>query len=137
MGTGNHGGFGNTYGSEVRFRKGAPVPETPKTYEMAMDKLAYAAVISEKYNIKLKGSGQQVIIKYDPDLPLGTYGKTYKNEPNTIYVGPSAYFSETELATTIAHELNHARSFLKGNRAPEKTARKSEKALKAYIGGKR
>ena len=39
MGTGNHGGFGNTYGSEVRYRKGVPVPETPKTFEMAMDML--------------------------------------------------------------------------------------------------
>lgn len=56
---------------------------------------------------------------------------------NVIYVGPNAFISEAELATTIAHELNHARSFLKGKRAPEKTARKSERALKAYIGGKR
>ena len=137
MGTGNHGGFGNTYGSEARFRKGRPVPDTPKTFEMAMDRLAYATVISKKYRIHLKGSGQKVIIMYDPDLPMGIYGKTYKKTPNIIYVGPNAFVSETELATTIAHELNHARSYLKGRRAPEKTARKSEKALKSYIGGKR
>lgn len=137
MGTGNHGGFGNTYGSEVRYRKGVPVPETPKTFEMAMDRLTHANVISKKYRINLKGSGQKVIIKYDPDLPMGIYGKTYKETPNVIYVGPNAFISEAELATTIAHELNHARSFLKGKRAPEKTARKSERALKSYIGGKR
>lgn len=137
MGTGNHGGFGNTYGSDVRFRKGFPVPETPKTYEMAINRLKHASVISKKYGINLKGSGQQVIIKYDPELPMGIYGKTYKKTPNIIYVGPNAFVSETELATTIAHELNHARSYLKGKGAPERSARKSEKALKAYIGGKR
>ena len=104
---------------------------------MAMDKLIYASAISKKFRINLKGSGQQVIIKYDPGLPMGIYGKTYKKTPNIIYIGPNAFVSETELATTIAHELNHARSFLKGRRAPEKTARESEKALKAYIGGKR
>ena len=137
MGTGNHGGFGNTAGSDVRYRKGVPVPITPKTLEMSLNPLEYASAISQKYKIHLKGSGQKVIIKYDPDLPMGIYGKTYKKTPNVIYVGPNAFASESELATTIAHELNHARSYLKGRRAPEKTARKSEKALKSYIGGKR
>lgn len=58
-------------------------------------------------------------------------------DANVIYIGTNAFASESELATTIAHELNHARSFLKGKRAPEKPARKSEKSLKSYIGGKR
>lgn len=137
MGTGNHGGFGNTAGSDVRYRKGSPVPVTPKTLEMALNPHEYARSISNKYRIHLKGSGQEVIIKYDPDLPPGIYGKTYKRSPNVIYIGPSAFASEAELATTIAHELNHARSYLKGRRAPEKTARTSERALRSYIGGKR
>lgn len=136
MGTGNYGGFGNTLG-DVRYRKGRPVSETPKTLDMALDPHEYASTVATKYNIHLKGSGQKVIIKYDPDLPLGIYGKTFRKTPNVIYIGPNALVSEKELATTIAHELNHARSYLKGRRAPEKTARKSERALKAYIGGKR
>ena len=32
----------------------------------------------------------------------------------------SAFVSEEELANTIAHELNHARSFIKGGYASEK-----------------
>lgn len=136
MGTGNYGGFGNTLG-DVRYRKGKPVPETPKTLEMAISPIEYASAIVAKYNIHLKGSGQKVIIKYDPDIPLGIYGKTFKSAPNVIYIGPNALVNEKELATTIAHELNHARSYLKGESAPEKTARRSEKALGLYIGGKR
>ena len=40
-----------------------------------------------------------------------------------------AYINEEELARTIAHELNHARSWLKGGRAPEDLAKAAENAL--------
>lgn len=136
MGTGNHGGFGNTKGS-VRFRKGNPVEPTPKTYEMALSPVEYANVIAKKFRINLKGSGKAIIIKYDSSLPAGILGITKEVEPNVICFGPYATQSEKMLATTIAHELNHARSFLKGKRAPESTAKKSERALGSYIGGKR
>ena len=43
---------------------------------------------------------------------------------------------ESELANTIAHELNHSRSFIKGGNAPEKTAYGSGNKLSKYIGGK-
>lgn len=36
-----------------------------------------------------------------------------------IELGPSAFVSNEELANTIAHELNHARGFLKGGDAPK------------------
>lgn len=38
---------------------------------------------------------------------------------------------------TIAHELNHSRSYLKGGHAPETTAYASGNALEKYIKGKR
>jgi hypothetical protein len=60
-----------------------------------------------------------------------------KNKPNIIELGPKAFFSEAELANTIAHELNHARSYLKGGSAPEETAYASGNTLEDYIRGKK
>ena len=131
MGAGVHGDFGMT-----RYRVGAPVAPTEKTLEMALSPELYANTISNKYNIHLKGSGKQITIVFNPSLPPGVYGRTTKKNPNVIEIGPAALRSEKELANTIAHELNHARSFLKGGRAPERTARKSGNTLEKYIGGK-
>lgn len=60
-----------------------------------------------------------------------------KDRPDIIELGPKVFASEKELANTIAHELNHARSFLKGGNASEKTAYASGDALEEYIRGKR
>ena len=60
-----------------------------------------------------------------------------KSRPNIIELGSKAFVSETELANTIAHELNHARSHLKGGKAPEKTAYLSGNTLEKYIRGKK
>lgn len=57
-----------------------------------------------------------------------------------IELGPSAFVSEEELANTIAHELNHARSFLKGGNAPESGitgAYHAGDTLAEYIRGER
>lgn len=132
MGTGVHGDFGMT-----RYRLGAPVAPTEKTYEMSLSPELYANTISNKYNIHLKGSGKKIEIVFNPDIPHGIYGRTREIAPNIIEIGPDALRSEKELANTIAHELNHARSFLKGGRAPEGRARKAGNTLEQYIGGKR
>lgn len=54
-----------------------------------------------------------------------------------IEIGQSALASETELANTIAHELNHARSFIRGGNAPERKAYRSGNALEQYMKGRR
>lgn len=41
------------------------------------------------------------------------------------------------IANTIAHELNHVRSFLRGGKAPEETAYPAGDALQSYIEGGR
>lgn len=57
----------------------------------------------------MRGSGQDIVIEFNPQLT--SLGRTRASNPNVIEIGPSAFVSESELANTIAHELNHARSF--------------------------
>ncbi len=133
MGTGYHGGFG----SNTRNRIGYPVTPTEKTLEMALSPKLYADTIAGKFNIHLKGSEKQIEIIYNPNLPPGVFGRTKKSNPYLIEIGPAALTSETELANTIAHELNHARSFIKGGSAPERQAYKSGNALAKYLKGKK
>ena len=127
----------HTDGTGVRNRKGQPVPVTEKNLDMALDPETYANTIAEKYGINLKGSGQDITIKYNPDLRPGTYGRTTAVNPNVIEIGPDALMSETELANTIAHELNHARDFIRGGIAPEPSAYSAGDALEDYINGGR
>ena len=127
----------HTDGTGVRNRKGQPVPVTEKNLDMALDPETYANPIAEKYGINLKGSGQDITIKYNPDLRPGTYGRTTAVNPNVIEIGPDALMSETELANTIAHELNHARDFIRGGIAPEPSAYSAGDALEDYINGGR
>ena len=133
MGAGYHGGFG----SAIRNRIGKVVEATQKTLELALSPKLYADTIAKKLNIHLKGSGRAISIVYNPNLPPGIMGRTSKNNPYQIEIGPSALYSEIELANTIAHELNHARSFIKGGNAPEKKAYKSGNALEKYMKGKK
>ena len=135
MGSGIHGGFGNTYGSDERYRIGRPVPETKKTLRMALEHDYYSKVIAKKYNIHLKGSGKEIKIVYNPELKSA--GRVRKVAPNVIELGPMAFSSESELANTIAHELNHSRSYLKGGSAPERTAYESGNKLEDYMKGRR
>lgn len=133
MGAGFHGGFGG----DVRNRIGHPVQLTEKTLDMALSPKYYADTIAKKFNIHLKGSGKNISIVYNPDLPPGVAGRTKKSNPYVIEIGPSALTSESELANTIAHELNHARSFIRGGNAPERKAYRSGNALESYMKGKR
>lgn len=137
MGSGEHGGFGNTANKDQRYRLGRKVPETDRSLDMMLNKAFYADVIANKYHINLKGSGKKIEIVFDPDLPIGVAGKTSALNPYRIVLGPAAFISEEELANTIAHELNHARSFARGGKAPERTAYSAGDALASYIRGER
>ena len=96
---------------------------------MALDPETYANTIAEKYGINLRGSGQSITIKYNADLRPGIYGRTTAANPYVIEIGSDALVSEEELANTIAHELNHARDFIRGGIAPESSAYSSGNAL--------
>lgn len=110
---------------------------TEKTLDMALDPETYANTIAEKYGINLRGSGQSITIKYNADLRLGIYGRTTAANPYVIEIGSDALVSEEELENTIAHELNHARDFIRGGIAPESSAYSSGNALSDYIMGGR
>lgn len=104
---------------------------------MALDPEAYAYAIAEKYGINLRGSGQKINIKYYPNVCTGTYEFTAKDNPNVIEIGPNALMSEAELVNTIAHELNHARDFLRGGSAMEPPDYNAGNSLADYILGGR
>lgn len=135
MGAGIHGGFGNTRGNHERYRIGRPVPPTELTFAMVLNKSKYIDAILNKYNIHLKSGKHDIKIEINPNIVQA--GKVVKSRPDVIVLGPSAFRSETELANTIAHELNHARSYLKGGVAPEETAYPAGDSLEDYIRGKR
>ena len=118
-----------------RNRAGSPVNPINKTLDMALDPDTYIRSVVKKYRINLKAGGKPVEVIFDPDIVQ--YGKTRKSEPNKIRLGRMALLNEEELANTIAHELNHCRSFAKGKNAPEETAYAAGDALAAYIKGER
>lgn len=134
MGAGYHGNFGQTSGTQYRI--GVPVQITEKTYEMALNYNLYIKKIIKKYNIHLKGSGKHIEIIYNPNMKIGIAGKVSISNPLIIELGPSALVSEYELANTIAHELNHSRSYLKHGYAREKPAYASGNKLEKYMRGK-
>lgn len=118
-------------------RVGEAAPPTEKTLDMALNPETYANEIANKYGINLKGSGQDITIKYNPDLRSGVYSRTLRSNPNVIEIGSDALISKTELANTIAHELNHVCDFIKGGIAPESLVYNSGNALADYINGGR
>ena len=121
-----------------RNRIGISIDPMEKTYEMALNPEQQANVVAAKYGINLRGSGQKIGILNNPKLTSS--GKTRAVKPNVIELGPNAFASEEELANTIAHELNHSRSFLKGGTAPEwgeGGAYPAGDALAAWIRGER
>jgi len=117
----------------VRYRVGNTPKPIEKTYEMALDNQLYIDEVVNKYGINLSGSGQDINIIYNADLVSA--GRSRQLTPNLIEIGPSALISEDELANTIAHELNHARSWLKGGLAPEGSAYEAGNTLSDYILG--
>jgi len=114
---------------------GEAVQPLDKTLDMALSPELYARTVAERYGINLRGSGQGIELVFNPELKAA--GISRQATPGIIEFGPSAMSSETELANTIAHELNHARSWLKGGVAPESTAYRAGDALEDYIRGRR
>lgn len=49
------------------------------------------------------GFREKIEIVFDESLSPGNPGKTRRENPNVIVLGPSAFFSETELANTARH----------------------------------
>ena len=119
----------------IRNRIGSPVQPIEKTLDMALDPETYARAVADKFHINLKAGGKPVELVFDDSIVQ--YGRTLKAEPNKILLGKSAFYSDEELANTIAHELNHCRSFARGGDAPEETAYAAGEALAAYIRGER
>jgi hypothetical protein len=64
-----------------------------------------------------------------PAAPLGT---TDQMSPDRAAVP-----SSEELGRTVAHELNHSRSFLRGGPAPESTAYGAEDLFSEWLAGLR
>lgn len=90
-----------------------------------------------KYGINLRGSGHGISVRFNPALPLGTYGRVRKDEPTVIEIGRSALAHEADLLRTRAHELRHARAYLGSGRNTEGAARHAEEAVDEYRKGRR
>jgi hypothetical protein len=106
-----------------------------RTYEGALNPQSYIDDVVRERGINLRGSGQQIQAVYNPNL--ASAGMSRAATPTVIEVGPLAMSSSDELARTLSHELNHARSWLKGGVAPESTAYAAEDALSAWLAGLR
>jgi len=119
----------------VRLRVGESVVPIEKTFEMALNPDLYIAAVVEKYGINLQGSGQTIKVVLNPNI--ASLGRINPQTPNLIEIGLTSMSSEANLANTIAHELNHARSYLQGGTAPESTAYPAGNALESYIKGER
>jgi len=101
---------------------------------MALNPSLYIQTIVKKYEINLRGSKQRINIRYNPNLVV--LGKVKKSNPTVIEIGSQGISDDITLANTIAHELNHVRSWLKGGNAPESTAYTAGDALEDYIRSK-
>jgi hypothetical protein len=92
---------------------------TGRTYEHALNPQGYVEDVATHYGINLRGSGQKISVLYDSGLGAGKYGVTYASEGGkVIRIGPDALVDQPTTANTIAHELSHARDFLRGSHKP-------------------
>jgi hypothetical protein len=140
-------GINNSDSFDELQMKGQPVSPLDKTYEHALNPEKYLNDIAEKYNINLRSSGQDIKIQFDPDIPAGITGITKKADGGKIIrIGREALVSEENAANTIAHELSHARDYLRGDihkthgnnsSLADGTVYGSGNALQDYIQGNR
>lgn len=119
----------------TRLRPGLTQPGVTRTLENSLDPDAYISDVVSHYGINLRGSGQSISVQFN--LNLASAGRVRAASPNVIEVGPNAFASSEEMARTLAHELNHARSFLRGGVAPESTAYGAEGYLSEWMAGLR
>ena len=92
-------------------------PPMERTMEHALNRQMYIDDVVEYYGINLRG----VQAVYDPALGSGTgrLGVTREVEGGRIIrIGPDAFADQPTLANTIAHELSHARDYMRGVHKP-------------------
>jgi hypothetical protein len=93
---------------------GAAQSGVERTLDNSLDKTTYLNDVASQYGINLSGSGQDIGVVFDPGLPAGQLGVTRAGDGgNLIRVGPDGIVDDTTAANTIAHELSHARYFLR------------------------
>lgn len=131
--------------TEELYKQGEAIPISEKTLDQALNPEQFLYDVAEKHGINLRGTQ----IKYDESLGRGQgrYGRTIASEGGrVIRIGPDATANEIDAANTIAHELSHARDYLRGG--PHKphgesssladgSAYGSGNALEDYIRGNR
>ncbi|MFI0813775.1 DUF6531 domain-containing protein [Streptomyces echinatus] len=101
-------------GSEEREARGVAQQGVERTLDNSLDKETYLRDVAREYGINLRGSGQDISVIYDPNLGPGTLGVTRGAEGGrVIRVGPDGIIDDSTAANTIAHELTHARYWLK------------------------
>jgi hypothetical protein len=127
-------------------REGKPATQLEKTYEHSLSPQAYIEDVASKYGINLKGKGLGIQLMYDENLGPGKLGVTRASEGGRIIrIGPDALVDQPTTANTIAHELSHARDYLRNYHKPhgsglslaDKTPYGSGNALEAWIRGER
>ncbi|WP_370357330.1 DUF6531 domain-containing protein [Catenulispora sp. MAP12-49] len=107
-------GDGDGYSGDERYRVGVAQDGVERTLDNSLDKNTYLRDVAQKYGINLRGSGQDIDVVFDPDLAPGLQGVTRAVDGGrVINIGPAGIVDDTTAANTIAHELSHARYFLR------------------------
>ncbi|ALN59065.1 Rhs family protein [Lysobacter enzymogenes] len=128
------------------YRLGRPASPLEKTFDHALSPQLYVEDVAAHYGISLRGSGQPISVLFDETLGAGKLGVTYAAEGGKIIrIGPDALVDQATTANTIAHELSHARDYLRGVHKPhgldssigDRTVYGSGNALEAWIKGYR
>ena len=97
------------------YRLGKNVPPIERTFEHGLNPHQYITDVAKRYGINLRGSGQDISIILDESLAPGVLGVTREAELGRIIrIGRDALSDDATLANTIAHEVSHARDYLKG-----------------------
>ena len=107
-------GDGDGYSGDERYRVGVAQDGVERTLDNSLDKNTYLRDVAQKYGINLRGSGQDIDVVFDPDLAPGLQGVTRAVDGGRVIdIGPAGIVDDTTAANTIAHELGHARYFLR------------------------
>jgi hypothetical protein len=131
---------------DALYRLGTSAKPLERTYEHALSPQLYTEDVARHYGINLRGSGQGITLLYDETLEVGKLGVTYASEGGrVIRIGPDALIDQATTANTIAHELSHARDYLRGRHKPhgdassvgDRTPYGSGNALQEWIEGTR
>jgi len=133
----------NVKAANSLYRNRLTVPQKilNKTLDDALDPHQFVMRIAKKYGINLRGSGQDIKVEFLDHMPTGNPGRCYENMPGVIFIATLDNFRDShEIAITLAHELNHARGYLRGLKTAdvtEEAAYASEGAFIEWIGGLR